>query len=210
MDGLRTPPNSLEAEQSIIGSMLIDESCHFSVVELIVSDHFYWHSHSEIYKAIKLLLENKKPIDLLTVSDMMESLGTLEDAGGMAYIGELARNTPSSKNVVTYCEIVIKEWNGRKIIEACNTALDKIYAKKDYKSAREDLYKDIEPLFSERGDNEIADSGALCDSFISELERLSKSDGGMSGLCTGDKHLDNATGGLHAGDYLGLAGRSGS
>lgn len=210
MQDLKVPPHSLVAEQSVLGSMIIDSGCHYAVVELINHDHFYVQSHAEIYKAIKMLLESKKPVDLLTISDLMESIGTLDYAGGIAYIGELTRNTPTSSNVVTYCEMVINEWNGRKIIEACNQAMDKVYAKKDYKSAREQLYSDIEPLFIERGENEIADAPALCEALITELERLGKSETGLSGLSTGDKHLDEATGGLHPGDYLGLAGRSGS
>mgnify|MGYP000043919111 CR=1 FL=1 len=207
---LKIPPHSLAAEQSVLGSMIINSDCHYSVVEIINHDHFYVLSHREIYKAIKILLENKKPIDLLTICDLLESLGTLDDAGGMAYIGELARNTPTSANVMTYCEMVVMEWNGRKIIEACHKALDQVYAKSGYKKTREKLYSDIEPLFVERGENEIADAPELCSAFIDELERLGKTDGGMSGLCTGDKHLDDATGGLHTGDYLAIAGRSGS
>ena len=210
MEDLKIPPHSLVAEQSVLGSMIISSEHHYTVVEMINAEHFYIQSHSEIYKAIKMLLENKKPVDLLTISDLLESLGTLESAGGMAYIGELARNTPTSANVITYCEMVIMEWNGRKIIEACHKALDQVYSKSGYKKARETLYSDIEPLFVERGENEIADAPELCEAFIDELERLGKTDGGMSGLCTGDRHLDEATGGLHPGDYLALAGRSGS
>jgi replicative DNA helicase len=210
MQDLKVPPYSLVAEQSVLGAMIISDVNHYAIVELINAEHFYVLSHAEIYKAIKILLESKKPVDLLTISGLMESLGTLESVGGMAYIGELARNTPSSANVVTYCEMVIMEWNGRKIIEACHKALDQVYSKSGYKKARESLYSDIEPLFIERGENEIADASELCESFINELERLGKTEGGMSGLCTGDKHLDNATGGLHPGDYLAIAGRSGS
>mgnify|MGYP003665000932 FL=1 len=210
MEDLKVPPHSLVAEQSVLGSMIISDTHHYTVVEMINADHFYVQSHSEIYKAIKILLENKKPVDLLTIADLLESLGTLEYAGGMAYIGELARNTPTSANVITYCDMVINEWNGRKIIEACHKAMDQVYSKSSYKQARETLYSDIEPLFVERGENEIAGATELCDAFIDELERLGKTDGGMSGLCTGDRHLDEATGGLHPGDYLALAGRSGS
>lgn len=210
MNELRVPPHSLVAEQSVLGSMMIDSSCHYAVLEIINADHFYVQSHSEIYKAIKVLLENKKPVDLLTICDLLETLGTLDMAGGMAYVGELAKNTPTSANATTYCEMVVMEWNGRQIIAACNQALDKVYAKSSYKKARETLYSDIEHLFIERGENEIAGAEELCTSFIEELERLGQADGGLSGLSTGDKHLDEATGGLHAGDYLGLAGRSGS
>ena len=205
----KIPPHSIEAEQSIIGSMLIDEKCINKVIESIKSEHFYNLSHVLIYKTCQELTASKKSIDLVSVTDLLERKSHLDDAGGFSYIAELARNTPSSANVSTYCSIVIDKWNGRKIIEAAHQAIESIYGGECYQKTREGLYDGLEGLFLDNGEELIAGGKELSESLTDELERLMSFKDGMTGLSTGDQHIDEAAGGFHGGDYIGMAARSG-
>ena len=100
VEKLKVPPHSIEAEQSVLGSMLIDPESWDKVAELVTDNDFYNRSHQIIFRAITRLLNSSQPIDLITVSEELEKHDELEDAGGFAYLGELAKNTPSSANVV--------------------------------------------------------------------------------------------------------------
>ena len=202
-------PNSLEAEQSIIGSIIIDPASINGIVELIKPTHFYNRSHSIIYTAMTEMIASKRPVDLITLSDYLERKNLLEEAGGFVYLADIAKNTPSSANAIAYCSTVIDRWNGREILSACHSGADMVREGKCYEEVRKGLYDALEGLFKERGENEIAGAESLCDEFISELERLQKYKGGLTGWSTGDVHIDAATGGLMPGDYVGLAARSG-
>lgn len=205
----KLPPHSIEAEQAVIGSMLIDDKCINKVIETIKPEHFYNLSHVLIYKTCQELTASKKSIDLVSVTDLLERKSHLDDAGGFSYIAELARNTPSSANVSTYCSIVIDKWNGRKIIEAAHQAIESIYGGECYQKTREGLYDGLEGLFLDNGEELIADGEELGQAFLEEIEKLTKTKDGLTGMTTGDHHIDEATGGFHAGDYIGLAARSG-
>ena len=202
-------PNSLESEQSILGAIVIDKLCINSVVEIIREEHFYSRANASIYKSMLEMIAGKRPIDLITLTDYMERKNILEDCGGLIYIADIARNTPSSTNVLSYCSTVIDRWNGRQIAAACYSALDCVKEGQDYQQTRKSLYSDLEGLFQVKGENNIANAEMLCDDFTDELERIIARTGDLTGWSTGDVHIDNATGGLMPGDYVGLAARSG-
>ena len=207
MTDLKLPPNSPEAEQSIIGSILIDEKVLNGVLEILNPEHFYTYTNQQIYTAIQELASRKTAIDIVTLGDYLEK--RFQTAEHFPYLIQMSKDTPSSKNVIAYCEAVIGHWNARKLLEACYAASDAIYATNDYESVRSKLYEDLESLFQKKGEEVIHNSDDLCNDFIDEMERLSANQTGLSGLSTGDKHIDEATGGFHAGDYIGLAARSG-
>lgn len=202
-------PNSLESEQSILGAIVIDKLCINSVVEIVREEHFYSRVNAGIYKSMLEMIAGKKPIDLITLTDHMERKNILEDCGGFIYIADISRNTPSSVNVLSYCSTVIDRWNGRQIAAACYSALDCVKGGQDYQQTRKALYSDLEGLFQTNGEHNIADAEMLCDDFTDELERIIARTGDLTGWSTGDIHIDNATGGLMPGDYVGLAARSG-
>ena len=204
---MKLPPNSPEAEQSIIGSILCDEKVLNGVLEILKPEHFYNGTNQLIFTAIKELASRKTPIDIVTLGDYLEKREQTDEH--FPYLIQMSKNLPSSSNVIAYCEVAIKHWNGRKIIEACYKTSDAIYASDAYEEARKDLYEDLEPLFQSKGEELIHGAETLCNDFIEELDRLSQSKTGLSGLSTGDHHIDEATGGFHPGDYIGLAARSG-
>src|SRR6186713_2550562 len=105
-DSLRTPPHSIEAEQAVLGGLLLDTSAWDQVGDAVTADDFYRRDHRLIFEAIGQLATESKPCDVVTVSEHLERRAQLEEAGGLAYLGTLARDTPSAANVRAYAQIV--------------------------------------------------------------------------------------------------------
>jgi replicative DNA helicase len=208
MNDLKIPPQSCLAEQNIIGSILINNGCLNSVLELVACDHFYNLTNQQIFTCIKELASRNTVIDITTLGDYLEN--KFQTGDHFPYLVQMARDTPSSANVTEYCSMIVNHWNGRKIIEACHKALDRVYDTAEYEYARQDLYSDLEGLFQNKGEELIYDGPALAESFIAEMERLVNADGEMSGMSTGDEHIDQVSGGLHRGDYVAIAAKSGA
>lgn len=100
VDALKLPPHSIEAEQSVLGGLMLDAEAWDKVSEAVVREDFYSRSHRLIFGAMQKLVENGQPIDLITVSEQLELTDELEDAGGFTYLGEIAKNTPSAGNIL--------------------------------------------------------------------------------------------------------------
>jgi replicative DNA helicase len=127
VEKLKIPPHSIEAEQSVLGSMLIAPDSWDKVAEIVVEEDFYNRSHQIIYRAIVRLLTKSHPIDLITVSEDLEGMNELESAGGFAYLGELAKNTPSSANVTAYAQIIKERAITRELIGVAHEIADTGY-----------------------------------------------------------------------------------
>src|SRR6185503_14744241 len=106
IEALKLPPYSLEAEQSVLGGLLLDNTAWEKIADLLAEADFYRADHRQIYHHISLLIEENKPADALTVAESLERAGKLEEVGGQAYLGSLAVNTPSAANIRRYAEIV--------------------------------------------------------------------------------------------------------
>src|SRR5581483_2295742 len=106
VDALKLPPQSIDAEQSVLGGLLLDNQRWDSIADKIGIEDFYRREHRLIFKAISALAHENKPADVVTVSEWLEQSGELEPAGGLAYLGSLANNTPSAANIAAYAEIV--------------------------------------------------------------------------------------------------------
>ena len=103
---LKVPPQSIEAEQSVLGGLMLDNRSLDQIADKLVADDFYRKEHRLIYRAISRLCEENSPADVVTVSEQLEKNGELEDVGGLAYLGALAKNTPSAANIGAYANIV--------------------------------------------------------------------------------------------------------
>ena len=99
---IKVPPNSLEAEQAVLGGLMLDNNGFDDVSEIITDIDFYRRDHRLIYSAMFQLAEQAKPFDVITLGEVLENSGVLEQAGGMAYLAELAKNTPSASNIKAY------------------------------------------------------------------------------------------------------------
>ena len=114
----RIPPQSLEAEQSVLGAMLLDKDVISNVTEVVKSGDFYRESHKEIFEAILDIFEMNEPVDLITIKARLESRGSLEKVGGISYLSDIAAHVPTTANATYYAKIVEEKSLLRKLIKA--------------------------------------------------------------------------------------------
>jgi replicative DNA helicase len=211
IEKLKVPPHSIEAEQSVLGSMLIDPESWDKVAELVTETDFYNRSHQIIFKAITRLLNISNPIDLITVSEELEKHDELEDAGGFAYLGELAKNTPSSANVVSYAQIISERAITRELIGVAHEIAEVGYNPEGRDSADIlDLAESRVFEIAERrtGENEgPRNVESVLGKTIDRLEELVKTNKEVTGVTTGFTDLDKKTSGLQPSDLIIVAAR---
>ncbi|HMW65021.1 MAG TPA: replicative DNA helicase [Accumulibacter sp.] len=213
MAQLRVPPHSIEAEQSVLGGLLLENAAFDKIADLIAESDFYRDEHRRIYRQIRKLLERAKPADVVTVAESLDLAGEGSDTGGLAYLGELAANTPSAANIRRYAEIVRE----RAILRQLVTAGDEIAG-----SALNPLGRDPKTLLDEAEAKvfAIAEGGLrhqsgfvhinpLLTQVVERIQELHDRDNpsDITGLPSGYHDLDAKTAGLQAGDLLIVAGR---
>ena len=123
----RVPPQSIEAEQSVLGAMLLDREAIASATEILTPEDFYREAHGVIFDGIVKLYQRGEPVDLITLPEQLKNTNILEQVGGVAYISDLANSVPSSSSVLHYAKIVESKSIMRKLIKASSTIMDKSY-----------------------------------------------------------------------------------
>ncbi|MDR1438925.1 MAG: replicative DNA helicase [Clostridiales bacterium] len=208
ISGRRVPPQSIEAEMSALGCLLLDQDKLSSVMEVAKPDDFYREDHREIYHAILSLFEKSQPVDILTVGDQLKSRGSLERVGGMAYLGELASCVPTPENARHYAGIVAEKATLRKIISACSKIIEDCYmpgeGAVDVVEAAESA---IFGIMEDRNRSGIVHVREIIGELYDRLTELYNSNGKMTGLPTGFFLLDEKTFGFHSADLILLAAR---
>ncbi len=204
----RIPPQSLEAEQSVLGSMLIDKEVIPIVMEILRSDDFYRPDHKEIYDVIIELFDRAQPIDLITVSERLRLHGKLELVGGLEYLTNMATAVPTTANVKHYAKLVEEKALLRKLIKTSSDIVDLGFAAGEEVSyildkAEQGIF-DILQKRSSQGFVPIKD--VLVDTF-NKLEELYNNKGHVTGIPTGFNDLDFKTSGLHNSDLILIAAR---
>ncbi len=204
----RIPPQSLEAEQSVLGSMLIDKEVIPVVMEILRSEDFYRPDHKEIYDVIIELFDRAQPIDLITVSERLKLHGKLELVGGLEYLTNMATAVPTTANVKHYAKLVEEKALLRKLIKTSSDIVDLGYAAGEEVSyildkAEQGIF-DILQKRSSQGFVPIKD--VLVDTF-NKLEELYNNKGHVTGIPTGFNDLDFKTSGLHNSDLILIAAR---
>lgn len=208
VSNLRIPPQSIQAEQALLGSIMIRPDCMHELVDLVHSDSFYLPKHKSIYSALFHLFTKSEPIDALTLSNCLTEHKELEKCGGLDYIADLSQAVPSSANAIYYAEIIQKKHVARSLIEAANDI-----ASNSYQELQEvaDLIDTAEKrLFEVSGLMKSSDVVSLPDELthaFERLERLSNSEDSLRGVPTGFKSLDNKLSGMQRSDLLILAAR---
>jgi replicative DNA helicase len=209
--GLVVPPHSVEAEQAVIGGLLIDTQAWDQVGDLITAEDFYRPDHQLIFGALAELIAHGKPADVVTASGQLERSGRLEDAGGLGYLGTLARDTPTAANVRAYAEIVRERSLLRRLISA-GRAITAAALANDGRAAR-DLVDEAEKQVFQiaeqstgRRDGAVKVS-ALLPQLIDKIDAWHSDPTSMRGLPTGFADFDRKTGGLRPGDLVIVAGR---
>ena len=210
---LRLPPHSIEAEQSVIGGLLLDNEAWIKVGDLISDKDFYRDDHRRIYRHITQLLDRSRAADVVTVFASIEKSNEMDQTGGLAYLGEIANATPSAANIRHYAVIVREKSILRSLITACNDVAGAALNSRGLEV--EDILDDAErKIFaiaenSARSNRQTATlSGALGEAIerISELFDRDNADA-VTGVSTGYIDLDSITSGFQRGDMIVIAGR---
>ena len=208
---LRVPPHSVEAEQAVLGGVLLDNGAWDRIADILAGTHFYRGDHRAVFNAVAALCEEGRPCDAVTVAERLDRDGQLDSSGGLAYLAELAENTPSAANIVAYAEIVRERAVLRELIRTSTEIADAAFRPEG--RAALDLLDDAERRIfelAERGGAAQRESVAIRDVLVSVMERideLSRRDSPITGVPTGFEDLDRKTAGLQYGDLVIVAGR---
>ena len=205
---MRSLPQSIEAEQSVIGSMIIDKNAIAKVLEELEEEDFYRDGHKVIYKSILEMFRNDIAIDLLTLLEYLKSTDMLERAGGVTYVTELSSSVPTTANLSAYIKIVSDKSTLRKLIKSSTTIIEESYnnqsnvedvvdsaEKKIFNIAEKRTTKDFEPL------SDVLERG------FEQIEKLFNNKGEVTGVRSGFNDLDAKTSGFQAGDMILIAAR---
>lgn len=204
-------PNNLDAEQALLGCMLIDNEILPEVLDALSDNDFYQDSHKFIISAIKLTFADRKPVDIVTLSDRLESEGNLQKAGGISYLTELVQITPSAANYKYYLDIVKRDSVNRNLIRAARDIAD--FSKtsddslKSIQFAEEKIYS-VSQVNDTSTIKDIRESDGL-DLVFEKFQKLSEDKDAYRGVATGFNRLDRLTNGLQKSDLIVLAARPG-
>ncbi len=210
VSNLKIPPHSIEAEQSLLGGLMLVNETWDRVMELVTASDFYRHEHRLIFEAMTALAEGNHPFDVITLSEHLNGIDELDSVGGLAYLGELAANTPSAANVQSYALIVRERSTMRQLIAAANEIATRNF-NPDGRSGAE-LLEEAEKRIAEISENRVSRGGPqgvndLLRGAMHRIDELFASKSRITGLSTGYIDLDDRTSGLQRSDLIIVAGR---
>ncbi|MDB4042044.1 replicative DNA helicase [Methylophilaceae bacterium] len=211
IDNLKLPPHSVEAEQSLLGGLLIDNESSDKIADVVTSKDFYRNDHSTIYQHIIKVIESNQPADIVTVAESLEKNDELAAVGGLSYLGLLAENTPAASNIRGYAQIVRERSIMRNLVQVGSDIAESAYSPQG-RNAQELLDESEAKIFQIADDGMRAAIGFedikhLLPKVLAGVEERGKNKGNISGVATGYTDLDNLTSGLQSGDLVVLAGR---
>lgn len=209
MKSVEAIPRSIEAEQAVLGGLMLDNDRWDEVVLVLAPEDFSIGSHRAIYREMAELAIESFPLDLITVSERLEKKGLLTGAGGFAYLAEMSKNTPSAANIMAYSAVVREKSRLRNLMAIGNNIVSDVNAPNaDAATVMESAESKIFQLAQqgmEQGTSEMGMQDSLSE-LVSKLEALIQQ-GGMPGTPMGFSELDSMTSGLQAGDLILLAAR---
>ncbi|MGA7814174.1 replicative DNA helicase [Caballeronia sp.] len=213
LDALKVPPHSIEAEQSVIGGLLLDNAAWDRIADVMSHGDFYRYDHRIIYEAIGKLIATTRPADVITVYESLTNSGKAEEVGGLAYLNALAQNTPSAANIRRYAEIV----RDRAVLRRLVSVADEISAdafNPQGKEVRQLLDEAEAKVFSiaesgARGTQGFLEIGPLLTQVVERIDTLyhTANPSDVTGTPTGFVDLDKMTSGMHGGELIIVAGR---
>lgn len=204
----RIPPQNLEAERAVIGSILIDTSSIEKVFDILEPNFFYDPRHTLIYEAIYSLHSKSKPLDVLTVTDELKRMKKVRESGGAAYLSEVVSQVPTAANIKRYAEIVKEKYVRRSLI-TFGAKLDE--TSRDEKRSLDEILDELESnllhVSQDSDDHDFLDSTTLLEQQMERADEYARNPNGIRGLPTGIKSVDAILQGLHESDFIILAAR---
>jgi len=213
IEALKVPPHSIEAEQSVLGGLLLDNGAADRIADFLSGDHFYSDAHRLLYNAIMQLIGDNKPADVVTVAEALGSINKLDYIGGMSYLAALVENVPTAANIRRYAEIVHERAILRRLAAAGGEIAESAFHPLG-RSVREILDQAETKVFEiaehgARGQQGFQDIRPLLTQVVERIEFLYNRDNpsDVTGIATGFTDLDRMTSGLQEGDLIVIAGR---
>lgn len=210
-EALKVPPHSVEAEQSVLGGLMLDNGAWEQIADVIVDQDFYRYDHQLIFRAIAKLMEQSQPVDVITLAELHDKNGELDKVGEVAYLSSLARNTPSAANIAAYAEIVRERSILRQLIKVGNSITKMAFtpeglSKEDMLDKAEQFVFEIAEKGANRGGGFIQVKDVLS-KVVDRIDTLFEQDSAITGLSTGFLDFDEQTSGLQPADLIIVAGR---
>ena len=208
---LRVPPHSVDAEQAVLGGVLIDNGAWDRIADIVTAAHFYRSDHRAVFDAVASLCDEGRPCDAVTVAERLDRDGLLDSSGGLAYLADLSQNTPNAANIVAYAEIVRERAVLRDLIRTSAEIAESAFRPQG-RAARE-LLDDAERRILEiaerggAGRRESVPIKHVLSGVMERIDELSRRDNPITGVPSGFKDLDAMTAGLQRGDLVIVAGR---
>ena len=213
LDSLKLPPHSIEAEQSVIGGLLLENEALDKIADILSATDFYQHDHKTIFQHISKLIEHNRPADIVTVAESLESKAELSSVGGIAYLGALAQNTPTAANIRRYAEIVRERAIMRKLVVVGSGIAESAYSPNG-RDAQQLLDEAEAKIFQiaeggQRSSQGFTDIKVLLPQVAERIDMLFSRDNpsDVTGIPTGFSDLDSMTSGFQGGDLVIVAGR---
>ncbi len=213
LESLKVPPHSIEAEQSVLGGLLLDNAAWDRIADFINEHDFYRYDHRLIFHNIGKLISQAKPADVITVYEQLQAAGKAEEVGGLAYLNALAQNTPSAANIRRYAEIV----RDRGVLRQLVTIADEISAGafnpqgRDVRQLLDEAESKVFAIAEEgaRGQKGFLEIQPLLTQVVERIDELYHRDNqsDITGVPTGFVDLDRMTSGMQGGDLIIVAGR---
>ncbi|OOB79097.1 MAG: replicative DNA helicase, partial [Epulopiscium sp. Nuni2H_MBin003] len=205
---LRVPPHNIEAEQSVLGSIIMDADSIAIASEILKATDFYRPNHKEIYNAIIDLYATNKSIDIVTIQNRLNERGQLMQVGGISYLADLANNTPTSAHIKQYAQIVADKANLRKLIKATSNISAKSYEAEDtVQDIMTYAEKEIFDILQNKQTDDFSPINEIMVTTINKIEQANRAGGAITGIPTGFIDLDYKTAGLQPSDLILVAAR---
>ena len=207
------PPHSTEAEQAVLGGIMLSNQYWDSIAERVITEDFYTFAHKAIFQTMEELMRNQTPIDLITLDQALKAKGISDSVGGFAYLADLSNNTPNAINILAYAEIVREKAILRELIAVGNRIAENSYSPKgkDIKMVLDEAEREVFAIAEKRSSSTEGPQNVLSvlESTIVRIETLGKLENhnGVTGVTTGFVDLDKKTAGLQPSDLIIVAAR---
>jgi replicative DNA helicase len=204
----KLPPQSLEAEMSILGGILIDNDAINRVLEMLTPEDFYRESHRKIFQAMMKLSDLREPCDLITMTDMLKKAGELEEIGGAAYLATLVDYVPTAANISYYCKMVKEKSTNRKLISVATEIVSRGYDEQaDVDEMLDKAQKEIYEITENKSRPQYVPVQAVLKEAFNILKNLHDQKEHVTGVPTGYVDLDHKTAGFQPGNLIIVAAR---
>ena len=207
------PPHSTEAEQAVLGGIMLSNQHWDGIAERVIAEDFYTFAHKAIFQTMEELMRNQTPIDLITLDQALKAKGISDSVGGFAYLADLSNNTPNAINILAYAEIVREKAILRELIAVGNRIAENSYSPKgkDIKMVLDEAEREVFAIAEKRSSSTESPQNVLSvlESTIARIETLGKLENhnGVTGVTTGFVELDKKTAGLQPSDLIIVAAR---